>query len=96
MTPNNLLVLHNIPWLGQEFAYKPSLLGGSISYWVSLNDMNSGCVAGVYLVAMNEACDAEADKSGSDPSCPSIDIMQTNSYGFELASHPCANGICDS
>ena len=75
MPPNSLLLLKNIPWVGQEFSYKPSLLGGSISYWVSLDKMNSGCVAGVYLVAMNEVCDAEGAKSGSDPSCPSIDIM---------------------
>ena len=32
----------------------------------------------------------------SDPSCASIDVMQANKYGFNVAAHPCANGTCDA
>ena len=30
------------------------------------------------------------------PSCPSIDVMQANPYGFNVAAHPCKNGSCDA
>lgn len=29
------------------------------------------------------------------PSCPSIDVMQANPYGFNVSAHPCKNGNCD-
>jgi hypothetical protein len=72
----------------------PALRGGSINYWVNMANMQSGCVAGLYLVTLNSACDADAAMA-SDPNCPSIDVMQTNPWGYETAVNPCDNGTCD-
>lgn len=73
----------------------PAIRGGSINFWVWMGNMESGCVAGLYLVAMNTSCDADASMM-NDPSCPSIDVMQTNPFGFEMSAHPCENGECDA
>lgn len=68
MPANSLLVIQDEPWDGMDYAYKPSLLGGTLSYWVKMQDMKPGCVAGLYLVALNPACDIESDWRGStDP-----------------------------
>lgn len=60
MPANSLIVLQDENWDGQEYAYKPSLNGGSFSYWVKMENMNASCVAGVYLVALNSVCDIES------------------------------------
>jgi hypothetical protein len=97
MPPNSLIVLQDEAWDGADFAYKPSLNGGSFSYWAQMSGMDCSCAAGVYLVALNDACDIESRQDGTvDPGCPSIDVMQSNNYGFELAAHPCAGGECDA
>ena len=56
---NNSLSLQESQFSGDSFAYKPNLMGGSIEYDVSLGGVNSGCVAGVYLV--------ESDNSRCSP-----------------------------
>jgi len=60
--------------------------------------MDCGCVAGVYMVAVNDNCNVEASFNDSEPQnkCPSVDVMQANDFGFELSTHPCAGGECDS
>ena len=60
MPANSLIVLQDKDWDGQEYAYKPSLNGGSFAYWAQMTNMNASCVAGVYLVALNSACDIES------------------------------------
>jgi len=97
MPSNSMVVLQDKKWDGPEYAYKPELRGGSISYWTYMQNMDCGCVAGAYLVAVNDNCNVEAGFNGEEPQnkCPSIDIMQANDYGFELSTHPCANGECD-
>lgn len=50
MPNNSLIVLQEDAWSGMDYAYTPKLLGGSISYWAKMDGMESGCVAGVYLV----------------------------------------------
>jgi hypothetical protein len=62
-----------------------------------MSGMECGCVAGVYLVATNEYCNIE-DPQNNEPqnSCPSVEIMQANNYGFELSTHPCKNGECEA
>lgn len=95
MPANSLIVIQDEAWDGvADYAYKPSLNGGSLNYWAKMDaNMPAGCVAGVYLVALNSACDIDSKTSNS--TCPSIDVMQSNNYGFELTAHPCKNGDCD-
>merc|ERR1712156_994028 len=57
--PTTACLFKNPKFSGDSFAYKPNLMGGSIEYDVSLGGVNSGCVAGVYLV--------ESDNSRCSP-----------------------------
>lgn len=91
---NTSILIHDNPYAGSEYAYMPAIRGGSINYWVYMGQMESGCVAGVYLATLNEACDADAAMM-NEPNCPSIDVMQANPWGFEMAAHPCEYGECD-
>jgi hypothetical protein len=75
--------------------FKPYVRGGSIQYDVNLSAVNSGCVAGVYMVETDGWCDPNAEK-GSSSQCKSIDAMNANMYGFETAANPCSNGTCDA
>lgn len=72
--PNTAILIHDQAWVGSDYAMTPALRGGSINYWVNMASMQSGCVAGLYLVTLNSACDADAAMA-SDPNCPSIDVM---------------------
>jgi len=96
MPHNSVVVLKDEPYDGSDWNYTPNIQGGSINYWVLMDNMGSGCVAGVYLVAMNDSCDVEKQHNSNEPQkqCPSVDVMQTNDYGFELSTHPCENGNC--
>jgi hypothetical protein len=97
---NNSILIKNQEYEGHEYAYKPYVRGGAIQYTVDLSNHGCGCVAGVYAVAMKAGCNGEEEQddmsSGSMPSCPSIDVMQANPYGFNVAAHPCKNGNCDA
>ena len=95
MPSNSLLVLKENQWVGMDYAYTPSVLGGHVSYWAKLDGMESGCVAGVYLVRQSASCDLESSNSDGTPQCPSIDLMQTSPSGFETSANPCPNGICE-
>ena len=97
MPSNSVVVLKDEPYDGQDWNYMPNIQGGSINYWALMQNMGSGCVAGVYLVGQNESCDVEKQHNSKEPQnqCPSVDIMQANDYGFELSTHPCKNGICN-
>lgn len=93
---NNSILIKDMEWDGQEFAFKPYLKGGALEYTVDLSTVECGCVAGVYAVKLdNEGC-GEDFVTNDDPVCPSIDIMQANPYGFNTAVHPCSNGNCDA
>ena len=63
---NSMLVLQNQEWSGLDYSFKPNLRGGFMRYWVYLDNMQSGCVAGVYLVATNAACDVEQQMTEGD------------------------------
>ena len=98
---NNSILLKNQEYEGYNYAYKPYVRGGAIQYTVDLSNHGCGCVAGVYAVAMKPGCNGENEQptdvsDGSMPSCPSIDVMQANPYGFNVAAHPCKNGSCDA
>lgn len=95
MPANTSIVLQDQAFDGYDYSYTPYIRGGSINYWVRMTDMDCGCVAGVYLVALSAGCDVESAHNG-DPNCPAIDVMQTNPYGFDVAAHPCANGDCSA
>jgi hypothetical protein len=77
-------------------AYKPRIRGGAIEYKVDLSSVECGCVSGVYLVALRHyGCNFE-DERGPTAECNSIDVMQANPYGFNVAANPCAHGHCDA
>lgn len=66
-----------------------------MEYTVDLSTVDCGCVAGVYAVAINDYCNPE-DTADGRPSCPSIDIMNANPYGFNVAAHPCNGSDCSA
>ena len=69
--------------------YKPSLLGGSVSYGMNVSDIDCGCVSGLYLVQTGADCN-EDERTGT-PSCPVIEVMQANKSGFNVsASSSCS------
>jgi len=74
--------------------------GGALQYKVDLSNTDCGCVAGAYAgayaVSLDSGCNPEADMMSSKPMCTSIDIMQANKYGFEMAAHNCEDGSCDA
>jgi len=92
------MLIKDYDWDGQQFAFKPYLRGGAMQYTVDLSTVPCGCVAGVYAVKLDDFGCSEESLATADrnPSCPSIDIMQANPYGFNVAAHPCANGTCDA
>lgn len=93
--PNNQKVFFKTsPMDGSQYAYTPNLKGGAIEYTVDLSETECGCVAGAYAMAISGGCDPEAAQSGK-PHCPTIDIMQANQYGFNVAANPCDGGVCD-
>ena len=67
-------------------AYKPGIRGGSISYDVDLSAMECGCVSGMYLVQFDGNC--TQDPMDGQPDCKTIDVMQANPYGFNVAANP--------
>jgi len=72
-------------------------MGSSIEYDVDVKEVNSGCVAGIYLVESdNNRCSPNTNQGNGLPQCRSIDVMQANAYGFESKAHPCSNGTCDA
>ena len=91
---NSNVFIHDYPYDGQYWAYKPRVRGGSIEYDIDLSSFGCGCVAGLYAVALNDYGCSEDVKVG-DPKCPHIDVMQANPYGFNVSAHPCTNGNCD-
>ena len=74
---NNSLPLQRSKSSGDGATLKPIVRGGSISYDVNVSGVNSGCVAGVYLVETdNSRCSPATSQSPGDlPMCKSIDAM---------------------
>lgn len=95
---NNSLPIQRSKSSSDSATFKPTIRGGSISYDVNVSGVNSGCVAGVYLVETdNSRCSPATSQAAGDlPMCKSIDAMQANRYGFESKAHPCSNGTCDA
>jgi hypothetical protein len=93
---NNSILLKKSP--GDEIynAYKPFVRGGAISFDVDISSVGCGCVAGMYALHTSDKCGEDPMDEGYEPSCASIDIMQANHAGFNVAAHPCANGDCDA
>lgn len=77
-----------------ESIYKPELVGGCLEYTANVSEIPAGCVSGLYLVATDNNC--TMDERDGNPNCASVDVMQANKYGFNMAAHPCANGQCDA
>jgi hypothetical protein len=92
---NNSMMIKRMDYDGADYALKPWVRGGAISYNVDLSNVDCGCVAGVYFVAVDEWC-GEGAQQNDYPQCASIDVMQANKAGFNVGAHPCANGTCDA
>lgn len=90
------MMIKDTAWDGQQYAFKPDLIGGSIEYTVDLSSVGCGCAAGVYFVKLDAYGCGEDAMTGDSPTCPSLDVMNANKYGFNTAAHPCNGGICDA
>lgn len=80
---NSKLFLRSYEDTRNKSMVRPKLQGGSIEYDVNLENQDSGCVAGVYIVQTKDRGDcSNTDQNGERPECRSIDAMQANKYGF--------------
>lgn len=78
------------------WAYGHDLLGGSFNYTVDVSNVGCACAAGAFFVDLNdEECSWNAKDEDVTPQCASIEIMEANIYGFNVASNPCEFGSCD-
>ena len=69
--------------------YTPSLLGGSVQFTTDVSQIDCGCVSGAYLVQTGAECGE--DPLTGEPTCPNIEIMQANKFGFNTnVSGTCA------
>ena len=80
---------------GDDHLCKPAARGGSIEYVVDVSSVDCGCVAGLYLVASDESSCKSGVLETDEPTCPTIDVMNANRYGFSTEAN-CANGECDA
>ena len=92
---NNNLFIQDSQADGASYAYKPGIRGGSIAYDVDLSAMDCGCVAGMYLVEYNDECTQDSLDTNF-PQCKTVDVMQANKGGFNVAMNPCNGGSCDA
>ena len=67
---------------GEDYFFRPPVLGGSLEFYVEMGTMDPGCIAGVYLVPVNDYCGVTSAISAYNPRCPSITVMQANNWGF--------------
>lgn len=93
---NNSIYIRDETFDGANYAFKPLLRGGSLQYDVDLSSLGCGCVAGAYLVKIDDQDCSEDKRTIDNPNCPSIDVMQANPFGFNTSSNPCPNGVCES
>lgn len=92
---NNNIFIQNSQTEGSGDSYKPGIRGGSIAYDVDLSAMDCGCVAGLYLVEYGDGCTQDSLDTNF-PQCKTIDVMQANKGGFNVAMNPCNGGSCDA
>ena len=91
---NNRVFFQDEQTDSQEFAYRPSLLGGSISYDLQMKSIGCNCLTGLYLVGLN-ADQCNYKEMETDPNCAQIDIFRGNKHGFNTAAaYPCKDGNC--
>jgi len=93
---NNRIFLQGDPSdMNEDSAFQPMLLGGSITYDIDFKDNSGcGCESGLFAVDFNnDHC--SWDEKTQAPSCPTIDVMRANQYGFTVGAHPCDGGSCD-
>lgn len=77
--------------------YNPYIRGGAVEYDINVSGVQSGCVAGVYLVdTSSDAAGCHEKAQTSEPQCKTIDVMQANRYGFETKANPCDGGNCNA
>ena len=53
---NNSMMIKRMDYEGADYALKPWVRGGAISYNVNLSDVDCGCVAGLYMLAVDDWC----------------------------------------
>lgn len=64
MDQETMVVLNTARERGEDYYFRPSVLGGSISFNVEMDRMDPGCTAGVYLVPVNDYCGVASAISG--------------------------------
>ena len=68
------------------WAYYNQYIGGSVQFDVDVSLVNCDSVTGVYLAALDdEKCSWDIKNKGVTPECQSIDLMESNNYGFVQA-----------
>lgn len=94
---NNKSFVTDFPYDNQEYwAYWHDLKGGSFTYSVDVSNVGCACAAGAFFVDLNiDTCSWDAKAEGVTPQCPSIEVMEANIYGFNVASNPCDFGVCE-
>ena len=72
------------------WAYHHKYLGGTVEFDVDVKDVGCACAAGVYLTSLaEEGCTWNPYAGDVRPRCATVDVMEANCDGFNVASHPC-------
>ena len=83
---NRAFVLDTAQVESTYWAYYNEYIGGSVQFDVDVSQVLCDSVAGVYLTALDdEKCSWDIKKNGVTPECQSIDLMESNIYGFVQA-----------
>lgn len=79
------------------WSYWHDYVGGTVEYEVDVSNVGCECAASAFLVQLNdENCSWDAYESGSTPQCSRVELMESNIWGFNVASYPCENGQCEA
>lgn len=80
------------------WAYYHQYIGGSVQFDVNVSQVDCDSVIGVYLTPLDdETCSWDIKKAGVKPACKSIDLMESNLYGFAQGiDRKCRNRIFES
>ena len=83
---NRAFVLDTAQVESTYWAYYNEYIGGSVQFDVDVSQVLCDSVAGVYLTTLDdEKCSWDIKKNGVTPECQSIDLMESNIYGFVQA-----------
>jgi hypothetical protein len=79
------------------WSYWHDYVGGTVEFEVDVSDVGCECAASAFLVQLNdENCSWNSYDRDTVPQCSRIELMESNIWGFNVASYPCEFGQCEA